>query len=131
MARADLWRGPPRFGSCRPGPPRPLRAIGKISGSLVPDGGPSLKRICARDHNIVILTGAASPPNPESRRSAGRTGYGKGTESRIVATPEAFARDADLVQAFYDARRARLGRLIRTRRTRRLRGSTPNGQASS
>ncbi|MDQ4088093.1 MAG: NAD-dependent deacylase [Pseudomonadota bacterium] len=58
--------------------------------------------------NIVILTGAGI--SAESGLATFRADDGLWENHRIedVATPEAFARDPALVQAFYDARRARL-----------------------
>ncbi len=56
--------------------------------------------------NIVILTGAGV--SAESGIETFRDGGGLWEQHRVedVATPEAFARDPDLVQRFYDARRA-------------------------
>lgn len=56
--------------------------------------------------NIVILTGAGI--SAESGIATFRAADGLWEQHRIedVATPEAFARDPDLVQRFYDARRA-------------------------
>jgi NAD-dependent deacetylase len=58
--------------------------------------------------NIVILTGAGI--SAESGIATFRAADGLWEQHRIedVATPEAFARDPDLVQRFYDARRAHL-----------------------
>ena len=56
--------------------------------------------------NIVILTGAGV--SAESGIDTFRDGGGLWERHRVedVATPEAFARDPDLVHRFYDARRA-------------------------
>jgi len=56
--------------------------------------------------NIVILTGAGV--SAESGIDTFRDGGGLWEQHRVedVATPEAFVRDPDLVQRFYDARRA-------------------------
>lgn len=56
--------------------------------------------------NIVILTGAGV--SAESGIDTFRDGGGLWEQHRVedVATPEAFARDPDLVHRFYDARRA-------------------------
>ncbi|MCK9543979.1 MAG: NAD-dependent protein deacylase, partial [Novosphingobium sp.] len=57
-------------------------------------------------HNIVILTGAGV--SAESGIDTFRGAGGLWEQHRVedVATPEAFARDPDLVQRFYDMRRA-------------------------
>ena len=60
---------------------------------------------------VVVLTGAgisAESGVPTFRDSAG---LWEGYDPMDVATPEAFARDPDLVQRFYDERRAALGRV--------------------
>ena len=58
--------------------------------------------------NIVILTGAGV--SAESGIDTFRSAGGLWEQHRVedVATPEAFARDADLVLRFYDMRRARI-----------------------
>ena len=58
--------------------------------------------------NIVILTGAGI--SAESGIATFRASDGLWEDHRVedVATPQGFARDPDLVQRFYDARRARL-----------------------
>lgn len=60
----------------------------------------------ARIRNIVILTGAGV--SAESGIETFRDGGGLWEQHRVedVATPEAFARDPDLVLRFYDMRRA-------------------------
>lgn len=60
----------------------------------------------ARIRNIVILTGAGV--SAESGIETFRDGGGLWEKHRVedVATPEAFARDPDLVLRFYDMRRA-------------------------
>tara|TARA_R110002072_G_scaffold138109_9_gene281256 strand:- start:1701 stop:2414 length:714 start_codon:yes stop_codon:yes gene_type:complete len=59
----------------------------------------------ARMRNIVVLTGAGI--SAESGIDTFRDGGGLWEKHRVedVATPEAFARDPDLVQRFYDMRR--------------------------
>lgn len=58
--------------------------------------------------NIVVLTGSGI--SAESGLSTFRENGGLWDQHRVedVATPEAFARDPNLVQRFYNARRARL-----------------------
>ena len=58
--------------------------------------------------NIVILTGAGI--SAESGIDTFRSAGGLWEQHRVedVATPEAFARDPDLVLRFYDMRRARI-----------------------
>lgn len=60
----------------------------------------------ARMRNIVVLTGAGI--SAESGIDTFRDGGGLWEQHRVedVATPEAFARDPELVQRFYDMRRA-------------------------
>lgn len=60
----------------------------------------------ARMRNIVVLTGAGI--SAESGIDTFRDGGGLWERHRVedVATPEAFARDPELVQRFYDMRRA-------------------------
>ena len=60
----------------------------------------------SRIENIVILTGAGI--SAESGIDTFRDAGGLWEQHRVedVATPEGFARDPDLVQRFYDARRA-------------------------
>ena len=58
--------------------------------------------------NIVILTGAGISAESGLRTFRGSDGLWEGHRVEDVATPEAFARDPELVQAFYDARRAQL-----------------------
>jgi len=59
-------------------------------------------------HNIVILTGAgvSAESGIDTFRSAG--GLWEQHKIEDVATPEAFARDPDLVLRFYDMRRERI-----------------------
>ena len=59
--------------------------------------------------NIVILTGAGISAESGLATFRGPDGLWEGHRVEDVATPEAFARDPALVQAFYDARRAKLG----------------------
>ena len=58
--------------------------------------------------NIVILTGAGISAESGLATFRGADGLWEGHRVEDVATPEAFGRDPALVQAFYDARRARL-----------------------
>ena len=58
--------------------------------------------------NIVILTGAGISAESGVATFRGPDGLWEGHRVEDVATPEAFARDPDLVQAFYDRRRAKL-----------------------
>jgi NAD-dependent deacetylase len=59
--------------------------------------------------NIVILTGAGVSAESGLATFRGPDGLWEGHRVEDVATPEAFARDPELVHAFYDARRAKLG----------------------
>jgi NAD-dependent deacetylase len=58
--------------------------------------------------NIVILTGAGVSAESGLSTFRGADGLWEGHRVEDVATPEAFARDPELVHAFYDVRRARL-----------------------
>lgn len=58
--------------------------------------------------NIVVLTGAGISADSGLATFRGPDGLWEGHRVEDVATPEAFRRDAALVHAFYDARRARL-----------------------
>jgi NAD-dependent deacetylase len=58
--------------------------------------------------NIVILTGAGISAESGLATFRGPDGLWEGHRVEDVATPEGFRRDPALVQAFYDARRARL-----------------------
>ena len=62
--------------------------------------------------NIVILTGAGI--SAESGIATFRASDGLWEDHRVedVATPEGFARDPELVQRFYDARRAKLREVV-------------------
>ena len=59
--------------------------------------------------NIVILTGAGISAESGLATFRGADGLWEGHRVEDVATPEAYVRDPELVHAFYDARRARLG----------------------
>ncbi len=61
--------------------------------------------------NIVVLTGAGVSAESGVPTFRAADGLWEGHRVEDVATPEAFARDPALVQAFYDARRAHLGRV--------------------
>ncbi|WP_343348261.1 NAD-dependent deacylase [Sphingomicrobium sp. XHP0239] len=58
--------------------------------------------------NIVILTGAGISAESGLATFRGPEGLWEGHRVDDVATPEAFQRDPELVQRFYDARRAAL-----------------------
>lgn len=58
--------------------------------------------------NIVILTGAGISAESGLATFRGPDGLWEGHRVEDVCTPEAFARDPDLVQTFYDMRRAAL-----------------------
>jgi NAD-dependent deacetylase len=58
--------------------------------------------------NIVILTGAGISAESGVATFRGPGGLWEGHRVEDVATPEAYARDPDLVLGFYDARRAAL-----------------------
>ncbi|MEH6829143.1 MAG: Sir2 family NAD-dependent protein deacetylase, partial [Parasphingorhabdus sp.] len=58
--------------------------------------------------NIVILTGAGVSAESGVATFRGPDGLWEGHRVEDVATPEAFVRDPELVQKFYDERRARL-----------------------
>jgi NAD-dependent deacetylase len=58
--------------------------------------------------NIVLLTGAGISAESGLATFRAVGGLWEGHRVEDVATPEAFARDPDLVHAFYDARRAQL-----------------------
>jgi len=61
--------------------------------------------------SIVILTGAGISAESGLATFRGPDGLWEGHRVEDVATPEAFVRDPALVQAFYDARRARLSQV--------------------
>jgi NAD-dependent deacetylase len=65
----------------------------------------------AEFRHIVILTGAGISAESGVPTFRGPDGLWEGHRVEDVATPEAFARDPVLVQNFYDARRAALGRV--------------------
>jgi NAD-dependent deacetylase len=58
--------------------------------------------------SIVVLTGAGISAESGLATFRGPEGLWEGHRVEDVATPRAFARDPDLVQSFYDQRRARL-----------------------
>lgn len=62
-----------------------------------------------RYRSIVILTGAGMSADSGVATFRGPDGLWEGHRVEDVATPEAFRRDPELVHAFYDARRAKLG----------------------
>ncbi len=59
--------------------------------------------------NIVVLTGAGVSAESGLATFRGADGLWEGQRVEDVATPQAYERDPARVQAFYDARRARLG----------------------
>ncbi|MEP3225655.1 MAG: NAD-dependent deacylase [Parasphingorhabdus sp.] len=59
-------------------------------------------------NNIVILTGAGISAESGVATFRGPDGLWEGHRVEDVATPEAFQRDPQLVQTFYDERRAKL-----------------------
>ena len=59
-------------------------------------------------NNIVILTGAGVSAESGVATFRGPDGLWEGHRVEDVATPDAFARDPDLVQKFYDERRSKL-----------------------
>jgi NAD-dependent deacetylase len=61
--------------------------------------------------NIVILTGAGVSAESGVATFRGPDGLWEGHRVEDVATPEAFLRDAELVHAFYDARREKLAKV--------------------
>jgi NAD-dependent deacetylase len=62
----------------------------------------------ANDKSIVILTGAGISAESGVPTFRGPDGLWEGHQVEDVATPQAYARDPALVQAFYNARRAAL-----------------------
>ncbi|HXC16252.1 MAG TPA: NAD-dependent deacylase [Holophagaceae bacterium] len=62
----------------------------------------------ARDASIVLLTGAGVSAESGMRTFRDAGGLWEGHRVEDVATPEGFARDPDLVHAFYNARRRQL-----------------------
>jgi NAD-dependent deacetylase len=62
--------------------------------------------------NIVILTGAGISAESGLATFRAEDGLWEGHRVEEVATPEGFAADPELVHAFYDARRARLGGVV-------------------
>lgn len=61
--------------------------------------------------NIVILTGAGISAESGLSTFRGPDGLWEGHRVEDVATPEAFARDPELVHAFYNERRAKLAKV--------------------
>ncbi|MEA3051488.1 MAG: NAD-dependent deacetylase [Sphingomonadales bacterium] len=62
-------------------------------------------------NSLVILTGAGISAESGLATFRGADGLWEGHRVEDVATPEAFRRDPARVQAFYDARRARLAKV--------------------
>jgi NAD-dependent deacetylase len=65
----------------------------------------------AQLHNIVILTGAGVSAESGVATFRGPGGLWEGHRVEDVCTPEALARDAELVHRFYDERRAALAQV--------------------
>ncbi len=65
-----------------------------------------------KPRNIVILTGAGVSAESGVPTFRGPDGLWEGHHIEDVATPQAFRRDPLLVQRFYDARRAALGKVV-------------------
>ena len=65
-------------------------------------------RAMAAYHNIVILTGAGISAESGLRTFRAEDGLWEDHPVEQVATPEGFRRDPDLVQRFYDERRAQV-----------------------
>src|SRR3954471_1779107 len=59
-------------------------------------------------HNIVVLTGAGISAESGIATFRGPGGLWEGQRVEDVCTPQALARDPELVHRFYDARRAEL-----------------------
>lgn len=66
------------------------------------------RRHVADDGRIVVLTGAGISAESGLATFRGPDGLWEGHRVEDVATPEAFARDPELVHRFYDARRRQL-----------------------
>ncbi|GAB3014730.1 NAD-dependent protein deacylase [Nocardioides flavus (ex Wang et al. 2016)] len=64
-----------------------------------------------RHQKVVVLTGAGISAESGLTTFRDSGGLWEGHDPMQVATPEAFAHDPDLVQRFYDARRAALPRV--------------------
>src|SRR3954470_20520086 len=67
-----------------------------------------MRTVNADIQTILVLTGAGISAESGLATFRGPDGLWEGHRVEDVATPEAFRRDPDLVQAFYAARRARL-----------------------
>ena len=67
--------------------------------------------ITTRPERIVVLTGAGISAESGVPTFRASDGLWEGHRVEDVATPQAFARQPDVVQAFYDARRAYLRRV--------------------
>lgn len=64
--------------------------------------------MAGKPRSIVVLTGAGVSAESGVPTFRGPDGLWEGHRVEDVATPQAFARDPELVQTFYDARRAAL-----------------------
>jgi NAD-dependent deacetylase len=79
--------------------------------------------------NIVILTGAGISAESGIRTFRASDGLWEDHRIEDVATPEGFAANPDLVQRFYDARRAGLWRRSPMRRIWLWQGWNASGRA--
>ena len=70
--------------------------------------GPVLRKVQGMPADIVILTGAGISAESGIPTFRGADGLWEGYRLEDVATPEAFARQPELVQRFYNLRRRRL-----------------------
>jgi NAD-dependent deacetylase len=77
----------------------------RILPSLI---APALYAAVMDVRNIVVLTGAGISAESGLATFRGPDGLWEGHRVEDVATPEAFARDPELVHTFYDERRAKL-----------------------
>lgn len=81
-------------------------------------------------HNIVVLTGAGISAESGIATFRGPGGLWEGHRVEDVCTPQALARDPELVHRFYDLRRAALAGSNPMRRITRWPSSMPTGRAS-
>ena len=81
--------------------------------------------------SIFILTGAGISAESGVETFRDKGGIWSKVRLEDVATPEAFRRDPDKVQAFYNGRRAALQRLLQIPPTGRSHGSKPTMRAPS
>ncbi len=98
-------RSPPRGGAAHlatPGLPLPSREMKMNREDSVSDSGVD------REGRIVVLTGAGISAESGLATFRGAGGLWEGHRVEEVATPEAFARNPQLVHRFYNERRRRL-----------------------